>query len=154
MSEYKNDDTESILAEDVNSYRDIEIRGYEDGVRKVRNALFWSAGIIALEHIIAFFQLGEINNIILIQGLIIVGAFVGLGFYTQKKPYTANILGLTVFILWWLYLIVINVLIGSGEILSAIFGGIIFKIIILTILIKNLSDAKELQAIKNEDPYI
>jgi hypothetical protein len=67
---------------------------------------------------------------------IIVG-FIALGFWTKKKPYYA--------IIGALILYGLSIGINACLDISTLFKGIILKIIIISLLIKGLSDAKAAQ---------
>lgn len=87
-------------------------------------------------------------KIALVEG----GIFVGLAMWTKKKPYTAIITGLIVFIVFILLSVIIyGMSEGSLEVLKALFSGIIVKVIILVNLILPIKDAKELQDSKNNN---
>jgi hypothetical protein len=83
--------------------------------------------------------------------VILGGAFIALAMWTKKKPYSAIITGLIVFIGYLLLVIAANILIdGSVGLLKGIFGGIVIKVIILVNLILPIKAAKELQEAKNK----
>ena len=132
--------------------RQIELEGYELGVKKARNALFWAAGLILLGEIITYARSageGEALGIAII--ILIVGTFFGLALWTKKKPYTAIVMGIVAFIVYILLVVVINGIADGAEgVLKALFGGIIVKVLILVALIRPLKDAKLLQDVKEE----
>ena len=72
-----------------------------------------------------------------------VGVFVGLAFWTKTKPYTAIIVGLIFFILLWILSIVIASKAGKP-----IYSGMIFRIVIISILISALKSAKAWEELK------
>ena len=83
--------------------------------------------------------------------VVIGGSFIALGLWTKKKPYSAIMTGLVVFIAYLVLVMVVNSLIEGGEgFLKALFGGIIVKVIILVNLILPIKDAKELQEAKRK----
>lgn len=129
----------------------IEYEGKELAVKKARNALFWAAGILGFWQIIALYNSDwYIDETIIAVLVIFVGGLILLGFWTRKKPYTAILAGLLLFGLHWLlaiYSYYENY--GPTGVAKALVGGIIFRIIILLLLFRALSDAKELQQSKN-----
>lgn len=147
MSEEKED----LISGHIEELDYIRKDGYLEGVRKVRNALFWAAAIILFNYLLALFRSDEFNWALIAEGLFVSGIFLVLGIYTRKKPYTATIFGIVVFVLWWAYLVLINVVYEGGEPFQAIFGSILFKIVLIVILARNLNAAKELQKMDQEE---
>ena len=143
---------ENKIADFHDEVRQIELEGYEQRVRKARNALFWAGGLVLLGEIIGLATAGVEPNLVGIAIItFIVASFIILAIWTKKKPYTAIIAGICVFCLY----ILLNTLgyyylEGGAGILKGIFGGIIIKILILVALIRPLKDAKELQNAKAE----
>ena len=133
IDERKNDET--IFTPD-----DFSVGIYDKHIRQARNAIFIAAGILALNVIILAFNVPEGYDYLWIDlsfwGLFVAG-FIALGFWAKKKPYTAIICAL---ILYGMF-ILINALIDP----VAIIKGIIMKIVIVSALIKGLSDAKQAQ---------
>ncbi|MBN8782161.1 MAG: hypothetical protein ABS85_00895 [Sphingobacteriales bacterium SCN 48-20] len=142
----------TVLADHMNEIRQIEIEGYELGVKKARNALFWAGGLIFVGEMLIMFRLGygfdpQIFGIALFEAAV----FVALGLWTRKKPYTAVVTGLIVFLLF----IIISGLIGYFDwgaegFITNMVRGIIVKIAILVTLVKGISDARALQTAKSE----
>lgn len=141
------DQQENVISEYANELKQIEMEGYEMAVRKARNALFWAGGLIFLGEMISMFRQGlGFQPILLLIALAEAAIFIGLAFWTKKKPYTAVVTGLIAFIGIILLGAIVNGMIkGSAGVLKALFGGIIVKVIILVNLILPLKDAKALQ---------
>jgi hypothetical protein len=122
------------------SEHDFSIDIYDKHIRQARNALFVAAGILLINIIILAFTVpegyGEIWIDFVFWGLFIAG-FIALGFWTKKKPYYAIIGGLILYALF----IGINAYLD----ISTIYKGLILKIIIIAVLIKGLTDAKQAQ---------
>jgi hypothetical protein len=140
----------SVIADYANEMLQIEMQAYERAVRKARNALYWAGGLIFFWEMVAMFRDNEGFDIAsFILALIIGGTFVALAVWTKKKPYTAVVTGLAVFIAYLALVVVINGLVyGSEGILKALIGGIIIKVVILVNLILPIKDAKALQEAK------
>ncbi len=138
---------ESVLGEQYDEIRAIEIEGYELGVKKARNALFLTAGLLFVGEMIALWQLQiGFENLPMLTWLIIaleVGVFIGLALWTKKQPYTSIVIGIAAFFAIWILSIVANGAIGA-------YGGIIIKAIILSNLFRSLKDAKALQEARKE----
>jgi hypothetical protein len=146
------DQQENVIADYANELKQMEMEGYELAVRKARNALFWAGGLVFLGEMISMYQqdLG-FQPLLLIIALAEAGIFIGLAFWTKKKPYTAVISGLIAFIGIILFSVIVNGMVeGSVGVLKAIFSGIIVKVIILVNLILPLKDAKALQEARKQ----
>jgi hypothetical protein len=109
-------------------------------------------GLIFFWEMIAMFRAGEgVEPVSLVFAVVIGGAFVALGFWTRKKPYSAIVSGLAVFIAYLALVVVVNGMVEGGVgVLKALLGGIIVKIIILVNLILPIKDAKELQEARKQ----
>jgi hypothetical protein len=132
--------TETIFNED-----ELTTIGYDKHIRQARNTLFIAAGILFINAIIFFAKYPldiEVMWLDYLLWTIYIGGFIALGFYSNKKPYTAIIGGLILMIAF----IVINALIEPMTILS----GIIFKIAVFVYLTKGLNDAKYAQQVKEQ----
>jgi uncharacterized membrane protein len=130
----------------LSDVRQIEMEGYELRVKKARNALFWTAGLLFFWEMIGLIRSDGFEAITVGFALLMAGIFIALALWTKKKPYTAIIIGIVVFIAHWLLAIVVNGMAdgaeGAGK---AIIGGIIIRIAIMVNLFRPLQDAKELQ---------
>lgn len=145
-----NADQQDVIAEYANQLNQFEIAGYEKTVRRARNALFWAGGLIFLGEMISMYQtFNGFDPFVFAIGLFEAGIFVGLAFWTRKKPYTAVLTGLIAFIVIILFAVVVTGMAeGSTGVFKALFSGIILKIVILFNLIVPLKDARALQAAK------
>jgi hypothetical protein len=138
---------ENPIADYAGELKQIEIQGYETAVRKARNALFWTAGLVFLGEMIGMLRTETgFDPVIFGIALVEAGIFVALALWTKKKPHTAVVTGLIVFVGFIILTIVINgMAYGSEGVMKALVGGIVVKIIILVTLIKALNDANALQ---------
>jgi uncharacterized membrane protein len=140
------DQQKDIIADYANEIQQIQMEGNERLVRKARNALFWAGGLIFFWEMIAMFRTTGFDPLIFIIALVEGGIFIALAFWTRKKPYSAIITGLVVFIVFIALSVVVNGMVEGGVgVLKALFSGIIVKVIILVNLILPIKDAKELQ---------
>jgi hypothetical protein len=146
------DQQKDIIADYANEIQQIQMEGNERSIRKARNALFWAGGIIFFWEMFAMFRAGEgIDPISVGFALIIGGAFIALGFWTRKKPYSAIMVGLVVFIAYLALVVVVNGMVEGGVgVLKALVSGLILKVIILVNLILPIKDAKELQEARKQ----
>ncbi|QGW29904.1 hypothetical protein [Phnomibacter ginsenosidimutans] len=112
---------------------------YDKSIRYARTALFVVAGVQAL--VGAYYAYmspdGTTAAVTLAITLSIAVVFLLLGFYSNKKPYTAILSGLIVYGA----LLLMDIVVDPTSILK----GIIIKGVIIFYLAKSLSDAKEAQ---------
>ena len=147
MSENQNPDNQQPPAEnEIADYYDgvkkLEMEGHETGIKKARNALFVTAVVIFIGELVSAGVSGiEITPLLIGIALVEAGIFVGLGFWTKTKPYTAIIVGLIVFILMW----VLAIAVTGGR---AAYSGIIVRIIIISYLVSALKHAKAWEELK------
>lgn len=133
---------ENEISDYVDGVRNLQLQGYETGIKKARTALFVTAGLLLLSEIITASVSGiEWTPLLIAIVVVEVGIFVALGFWTKTRPYAAIMLGLVIFILYWLAGII---LVDS----SAIYKGIIFKIVIIIYLAQAIKPAKEWEETK------
>lgn len=129
---------ESIFSPD-----EFSMEGYDKHIRQARNAIFFVAGILAINVIVlvATYPLGyEYLWIDLaIWGAFIAG-FIFLGFYCKKKPYNAIVGALCLYGLF--------IALNAWLEVSTLYKGILVKIIVIVLLIKGLKDAKEAQEMR------
>lgn len=145
-------ETTSQIADFHEGIAELEKEGYKAGVNKARNMLFLAAGLILAGEVIGVAIASEgIDPLGAAIVVFIVGIFIALAIWTKKKPFTAIVGGLIAFIS---YILLNAVLLGYADgadgVFKGLFGGIIFKIIILAALIRPLKDAKELQRIMEQ----
>jgi hypothetical protein len=141
---------ENPIADYADELKQIEMQGYETAVRKARNALFWTAGLFFLGEMIAMMRTDTgFDPVVFGVALVEAGIFIALALWTKKKPHTAVVTGLIVFIGLNILSVVVNGMTdGSEGVMKALIGGIVVKVIILVTLIKALSDANALQKAK------
>lgn len=137
-------DVISKLASDL---RNEEIEGYQKGMKKARTALYVAAAIVFISEMIAMARAGEgFDAISFGFAFVVSGIFIALALWTKKKPYTAVVTGLTVYLAYVLLVVFVNGMLDGGiGYFQAIVGGIIWKIFIIVNLIAPLKDAKALQ---------
>ena len=133
---------EGEIADYIDGMKKLEMQGHETGIKKARNALFATAGLLLLGEIVT----ASISNIPLTPlatGIIAVevGVFIVLALWTKSKPYSAIIAGIVFFILLW----VLAIAVVGGR---AAYSGIILRVIILSILISALKPARAWEDLK------
>jgi ABC-type antimicrobial peptide transport system permease subunit len=81
------------IAEYHADIRQIELEGYELGVKKARNALFWTAALLVIWQVIAIArQEGDFETETLLYLVPFIIGFIILGVWTKHKPYTAIVI--------------------------------------------------------------
>jgi hypothetical protein len=124
--------------------RQLELQRHEPAIKKARTALFITAIIIfAGEMLSVSVSNQQFTLLVILIALIEAGIFTGLAFLTKKKPYTAILIGLIVFIALWIIAILAFGIRGA-------IGGIIVRIIIICYLASALKGAKEVEKANNE----
>lgn len=143
--------SENIIADYANEIKQIELEGNQRTVKKARNALFWTAGLLLFGEIVSSFKDGyELTAYVIAVIILEVGVFLALALWTRKKPYTAIVVGIIAFIgLQVLSAIILGITEGVEAVLRILFSGIIVKVAILVTLFRAVSDAKELQQSMN-----
>lgn len=127
---------ENVISEYVDGVKKMEMQGYESGIKKARTALFVTAFLVLLGEVLSVSMAGlEWTPLMIGVVAIEVGIFIALALWTKTKPYTATVVGLIVFILYWIAAIALN----GGE---AAYKGIIVKVIIIVTLVQAIKPAK------------
>ena len=142
MENNKEHQDESAAENNVSIFTEEEFStvGYDKHIHQARNAIFWVAGLLTVNVAMLFMREGEAYEYMWLDFLIyggFIGAFIFLGFFTKKKPYTAIIMALILYTLF----ILLNAVIEPITLLK----GILFKFITYVFLIKAINDAKEAQ---------
>ena len=131
-----NDDEKNEITEYYEGVKQLEMQGYESGIKNARTALFVTAALLFAGELISA-AISEIPFTFLFWIIILIqsGVFVALGFWTKTKPYAAIITGLVFFILIWALAIALSGFKGA-------LGGVIVKVIIIVYLAKAIAPAK------------
>jgi len=138
-------DTSQNNTESIFSGEEFSLQGYDKHIRQARNAIFTAAIILLINLVVLGFTVSDDYQYfwidMIIWGLFILG-FVGLGLWTKKKPYYAIIGALILYSAF----IILNAVLD----ISTLWKGIILKIVIIVLLVKGLSDAKNAQEMKEQ----
>jgi uncharacterized membrane protein YoaK (UPF0700 family) len=127
---------EDVISDYYDGVKEMEMQGYESGIKNARTALYVTAALVFIGEIIsASIQGLELTALLIIIAIAEAGVFIGLALWTKTKPFTAIITGLIVFILMWVAAIIFS----GGQ---AVYSGIIVRVIILVNLIKAIKPAK------------
>ena len=115
---------------------------YERGIRKARNALFIVGALMfVVDMVMLAAQRDALGNdeimITVVLDVVILAAFIALGIWSKRKPYTALVIGLILFC-------AIQLLAAIGDPVSLV-KGIIVKIFVIAALVSGIRKAKQLQ---------
>lgn len=137
--------TQSSIFEDLNDLQQYELR---QGIKKIRNILFGVGGILFVFDMIYLLFL-RVNAAaflyVFIVDLLILGAYIGLGFLASKKPVLAALGGLLIFV----GIQVVTAIVSGSW--TDVFSAFIMKIIIIAMLVKALIDARKLQELVDRE---
>jgi len=133
---------EHVISEYYEGVKQLEMEGYESAIRKAWNALFVTAVLVFIGELVSAGAAG-IGITPLVIGIAVVeaGVFAALALWTKKKPYSAILIGLILFVLMWVAAIGIN---GA----QGIYSGVIIRIVVIIYLAKALKDAKAWEQLK------
>jgi hypothetical protein len=114
------------------------VSGYDKQIREARNILFAVGGIAVVFRLLPILILNESIGILSAGiGILTAVVFIGLGFWTKKKPFTAILIGLIYYCLISIFEMVFQPL--------SISGSLVFKILVIVYLARGLTNAKHAQ---------
>lgn len=136
----------------LDEIRQIEMEGYEHGVRRARNMLFFIAGFsIFSEIVFAVFITHYISIYVLCIVFLISLLLIMLGFLTKIKPRIALVSGIILYVVFALTSIAFNTIFdGAFGALASLFSGLVIKLIVVIVLIRAIPDARKLQNMMSE----
>ena len=115
-----------------------QLEEMEEKTTKAGNMLFIAAGLFVLSYLLGYLKFD--SGYVLVEGGIVSGTFVGLGFWSRKNAFPAVLTGLIFLVTLWLVYAFINPI--------NIISGIIWKIAILSALIYGLTAARQAKEVK------
>ncbi len=116
-----------------------------DANKKISNAktaLFVLAGLVTLYGVIMFFS--EDDTASLIGALLIAIIYLGLAAWASKNPFGAILTGMIIYLTLW----VLDILVDP----SAIYSGIIIRILIIGAFVKGIKSAREAKVLLQQIP--
>ena len=136
----------------LNEERQQKLIRFNYAVHKAKGALFFAAGLSLIPMIISYSRTdGQMGSLDIILFVLLFCSFIGLSFFASKKPFTAIVISA---IIYFTYIIILALPFlfakGFSGFLMAIYGGCLFKIIVLSILGKASQIAKPMQMLKEE----
>jgi len=126
------------------SFKKLELNGYDKKIKSAGTTLYVLAGIFMLYGLVYFFADSKSNTasaMLITYGLVAI-IFLLLGAWSGKKPVASIISGMVLYISLQL--------ISAVSDPTSLFKGIIFKIIIISYLIKGLLSGLEAEKIKKQ----
>jgi hypothetical protein len=130
--------SESVQEPSVFDEFDLQSQDHQKQIRQARTTIFVVAGIQFFFGMYSGFQFGG-NTGWFVFGIasFIAFIFLGLGFMTKKKPFTAILIALILYS----SLLIIDLIMQPSTILK----GILIKIFIIAYMVRGLKKAKEAQ---------
>jgi hypothetical protein len=123
----------------------IDLVAFDKRLKNAANSLYYLAGAFVVFGFIYFFLKMNDPDVLayVLPNFILAIVFLVLGAYSMKKPLACIVSGLS------LYVIVL--ILNAAANPASIFGGIIWKVIIIGYLIKGIKSAIEIEKIKKEN---
>jgi len=124
--------------------QEFSIQGYDKHIRQARNAIYAVAILLAINLLIYSFNIPEGYQYFWLDLIIwsaFIAGFIFLAVYTKRKPYHAIVAALILYAAF----IILNAVID----ISTLYGGFIFKIIIIVLLVKAINNAREAQELQD-----
>jgi len=143
---YKEANKQKPIADQIEDIRRQNLSGNWVSVGKARRMMFWIAVLIFISEMMGMHdQYREFDAGIFIIILIEAGIFIALGIWTKKKPYTAILTGLIIFVVMMIVSFYNGSEMGTQGLVRSLTSGVLVKLIIFVTLIKAVNDARELQ---------
>jgi len=127
------------------SGEEFSMQGYDKHIRQARNAIWIAAGVLLLNLLYLAATIPDGYEYLWIDMLIwgaFVAGFVVLGIWSKKKPYTAIVCALILYSVFIIFNAVLD--------LTTLYKGIILKVVIIVLLAKGISDAREAQRMQEQ----
>ena len=138
MESNENPETSPANEESIFNENEFSMQGYDKHIKNARNALFIVAGVQLIAVLYSIFTTtGAVMWITAGITLAVALIFFLLGLWTKKKPFTAILIALIIYVGLWVA--------DSIYDPAYIYKGILLKIIIIVYLVIGMRDAKEAQ---------
>jgi hypothetical protein len=134
---------EDVISSYYDDYQQLELQSAQSKVRKARNALFVVAVITLIATLTIYFSQQDYDPASIIISLASAVTFGILGFFTKKQPFTSIIIGLIIYVGFW----IINIALEGPE---HLFRGLLIKGIIIYFLVTGLKHAREAERLRKE----
>jgi hypothetical protein len=134
---------ENSILEPYEGYKETQIEVAAIHTRKVRNAMFYIAGLLLISDFLGLAIANRFELVLLISIFIFPVIFIGIGFLALKQPMIAVIAAALVFI----FILILQIVVSGG--FGAI-SGLILKGIVVYLIISAYQSTKEVQKAKKE----
>jgi hypothetical protein len=134
---------QNIISDYYEGYQRLELQSAENQLKKTRNAIFAIAALLFISDLIIMARSDIFDITTLILSLAIAAVFVALAFLTKKKPLTAVLIALGLFIALWVLTIAF---VGPEQ----IYRGMLVRGIIIYFLITGIKHAREAERIRKQ----
>ncbi|TDW99862.1 hypothetical protein [Dinghuibacter silviterrae] len=135
---------EDILTNHLQGVKQAEREGFEAGVKRGRNALFWIAVLLVLSQTLISYARQELTLQFLGLVLFFGTFFAAMGFYTHKRPFVALLAGTLGYISLW----VIDLACGYARGGANMATGVLVRVAFTIFLIRALPAARRLEQLK------
>lgn len=133
--------SENEISDYYDDVKKREMQDHENGIKKARNALYVTAAFLLIGEVVLLSRSGlEATPLAIGIIAIEVGIFIALALWTKRKPFTAIIVGLILFVLMW----VLSIAIAD----QPVYSGILMRAIIVFFLVSALKPAKAWEDLK------
>lgn len=134
------------IADQIEQIKQQDLSGNWVAVGKARRIMFWIAVLLFIGEMMTMHeQVRGFDIGIFTIAMIEAGIFIALGIWTKKKPYTAVLTGLIIFLIMIIFSAYRGSEMGSQGLVKSLVNGVLVKLIILVTLVKAVNDARELQ---------
>jgi hypothetical protein len=146
MSDSESNNQHSI-ADQIEEIKRQDLSGNWVAVGKARRMMFWIAVLLFIGEMMGMYeQFDGFDTGVFMIALLEAAAFIMIGIWTKKKPYTAVMTGLIIFVVMLIFSAYQGLEMGAREgIAKSLVSGALVKLIIFVTLIKAVNDARELQ---------
>jgi hypothetical protein len=136
----------------IQEERQQKLKGFNNAVYHTRHSIFIAAGLFLVSQVFGYSLLHASPGVLDILIITIVFcSFVALAIFANKKPFSAIKYAAIVFLLYILLTALPYVFANGIEgFFTGLFRGIIFKILIITMLGRNAAKAKAMQTLKEQ----
>jgi len=131
-----------FLTEHVKGISQSEKESYKRVIPKTRNIFMGIAALLFARDLVIAYAQDKVTPVIFTLAITEACLFVGIGFYVHKRPYTAILIGLVVFTVFW----ILSLFYSSGDSTSAS----VVRIVLVLILALHIPDARRLEKMEKE----
>jgi hypothetical protein len=138
---------EDVLTKHLHGMQEAEREGFEAGVKRGRNTLFWIAVLLVVSQTLISYAHQALTlqflGLILLFGIF----FAAMGFYSHRRPFIALLAGTLGYVLLWVVDLACGYARGSVDVSTGV-SGLLVRVAFTIFLIKSLPDARRLEQLK------